>query len=160
MRKLKIVAALIGVMIGIAAGAAIKIEHPWIVEKTYIKNGLKVVETHSKFVAKGYRPRMKPGREPEGRFEPYNDYLDKWIIVRTNDVVKPYTQPSKSRFQAKIDEMEPGYQKQKKIDQAAKKFGKNIAKVRKDFEKYIEKSATDEEREFWQSLLDCLPVPN
>ena len=46
------------------------------------------------------------------------------------------------------------------MQKAARKFGKNIKKVRKDFEKYRDKSATDDERAFWQSLLDIVPVSN
>ena len=47
----------------------------------------------------------------------------------------------------------------KDMQKAARKFGKNIKKVRKDFAKYRDKSATDDERAFWQSLLDIVPVP-
>ena len=103
---------------------------------------------------------MRPGHEPEGRFEPYSGYLDKWIVVHTNDVIKINSKPSRSKFQDKIDEMKPSYQKQKKLEQAEKKFGKNLDKTRKDFEKYRDKAATDDERDFWQSLLDIIPVPN
>lgn len=46
------------------------------------------------------------------------------------------------------------------IEELNRKWSKNIDKVRKDFEKYIKKAASDEEREFWQALLDSLPVPN
>ena len=45
----------------------------------------------------------------------------------------------------------------KDMQKAAKKFGKNVEKVRKDFEKYRNKAATDDERAFWQSLLDIVP---
>ena len=137
-----------------------KVSHPWHKEKVYIDDGAKVVETDWKYVAKGWRPHMRPGHEPEGRFEPYSKYLDKWIIVHTNDVIKINSKPSRSKFQDKIDEMEPGYQKQKKLEQAARKFGKNLEKKRKNFEKYRDKAATEDERAFWQSLLDIIPVPN
>ena len=46
------------------------------------------------------------------------------------------------------------------MQKAARKFGKNIEKVRKDFEKYRDKAASEDERAFWQSLLDIIPVPN
>ena len=46
----------------------------------------------------------------------------------------------------------------KDMQKAARKFGKNVAKVRKDFTKYRNKAATEEERAFWQSLLDIIPV--
>ena len=139
---------------------AATISHPWHKEKVFIDDGAKVIETSWKYVAKGWRPRMRPGHEPEGRFEPYSDYLDKWIVVHTNDVIKIDSKPSRSRFKDKIDEMEPGYQKQKKLEQAARKFGKDLAKERKNFEKYRDKASTEDERAFWQSLLDIIPVPN
>lgn len=151
-------AAILGAAAWTARGA--EVSHPWHKEKTYINDGAKVVETDWKYVAKGWRPRMRPGHEPEGRFESYSDYLDKWIIVHTNDVIKIDSKPSRSKFKDKIDEMEPGYKKQKAIEKASVKFGKNVEKVRKDFAKYRDKSATQEEMDFWQSLLDSIPVPN
>ena len=48
----------------------------------------------------------------------------------------------------------------KDMQKAARKFGKKVEKVRKDFTKYRDKSATDDERAFWQSLLDIIHVPN
>ena len=48
----------------------------------------------------------------------------------------------------------------KDMQKAARKFGKNVEKVRKDFEKYRDKAATEDEAAFWQSLLDIIPVPN
>lgn len=60
----------------------------------------------------------------------------------------------------KLDEMEPGYKRQKAIEKAAVKFGKNLNKLRKDLEKYRDKAATEDEREVWQTLLDSLSVPN
>lgn len=80
--------------------------------------------------------------------------------IRDDAIIHPISVKSHSKFQDKIDEMEPGYKKQKRIEKAAQKWSKNIDKVRKDFEKYIKKAASDEEREFWQALLDSLPVPN
>ena len=150
----------IALIIGFVGIGEAEVSHPWHKEKVYIDGGAKVVETDWKYVSKGWRPRMRPGHEPEGRFEPYSKYLDKWIIVHTNDVIKINSKPSRSKFQDKIDEIEPGYQKQKKQEQAVKKFGKNVEKVRKDFEKYRDKAGTQEERDFWQSLLDIIPVPN
>ena len=150
----------IALIIGFVGLGEAEVSHPWHKEKVYIDEGAKVVETDWKYVAKGWRPRMRDGNEPEGRFEPYSDYLDKWIVVHTNDVIKIVSKPSRSKFQEKIDEIEPGYQKQKKLEQAARKFGKNVEKVRKDFAKYRDKAATDDERAFWQSLLEIIPVPN
>ena len=48
----------------------------------------------------------------------------------------------------------------KDMQKAARKFGKKVEKVRKDFAKYRDKAATDDERAFWQSLLDIIPVPD
>ena len=157
MKKALLTIALIVGFVGIGEA---EVSHPWHKEKVYIDGGAKVVETDWKYVTKGWRPRMRPGHEPEGRFEPYSKYLDKWIIVHTNDVIKINSKPSRSKFQDKIDEMKPSYQKQKKLEQAAKKFGKNLDKTRKYFEKYRDKAAPDDERDFWQSLLDIIPVPN
>ena len=157
MKKALLTIALIVGFVGIGEA---EVSHPWHKEKVYIDGGAKVVETDWKYVTKGWRPRMRPGHEPEGRFEPYSKYLDKWIIVHTNDVIKINSKPSRSKFQDKIDEMEPGYKKQKKLEQAARKFGKNLEKKRKNFEKYRDKAATEDERAFWQSLLDIIPVPN
>ena len=150
----------VAIVFGFVEISAAEISHPWHKEKVYIDGGAKVVETDWKYVSKGWRPRMRPGHEPEGRFEPYSKYPEKWIIVHTNDVIKINSKPSRSKFQDKIDEMKPSYQKQKKLEQAAKKFGKNLDKTRKDFKKYRDKAATDDERDFWQSLLDIIPVPN
>lgn len=46
------------------------------------------------------------------------------------------------------------------IEKSAVKFGKNLSKVRKNLEKYRNKAGTQEERDFWQALLDSLPVQN
>ena len=48
----------------------------------------------------------------------------------------------------------------KDMQKAARKFGKKVEMVRKVFAKYRDKAATDEERAFWQSLLDIIHVPN
>ena len=85
----------IALIIGFVGIGEADVRHPWHKEKVYIDKGAKVVETDWKYVAKGWRPRMKPGHEPEGRFEPYSDYLDKWIIFQTNDVLQIASKPSK-----------------------------------------------------------------
>lgn len=136
------------------------VEHPWHKEITYTEDGANAIKTEWKYVPAGWRPRVKPGGHWEGDFYPHSKFLDKWVVVETNAVIHPISFKSRSKFQDKIDEMEPGYKRQKRIEKAAQKWSKNINKVRKDFEKYIKKSATDEEREFWQSLLDIIPVPN
>ena len=48
----------------------------------------------------------------------------------------------------------------KDMQKAARKFGKKVEMVSKVFAKYRDKAATDEERAFWQSLLDIIPVPD
>ena len=48
----------------------------------------------------------------------------------------------------------------KDMQKAARKFGKKVEMVRKVFAKYRDKAATDDERAFWQSLLDVIPVTN
>ena len=48
----------------------------------------------------------------------------------------------------------------KDMQKAARKFGKKVDMVRKVFAKYRDKAATDDERAFWQYLLDIIPVPN
>lgn len=63
-------------------------------------------------------------------------------------------------FQDKLNAARNDAKALKDMQKAARKFGKNVEKVRKDFAKYRDKAATDEERAFWQSLLDIVPVPN
>ena len=48
----------------------------------------------------------------------------------------------------------------KDMQKAARKFGKKVEMVRKVFAKYRDKAATDDERAFWQSLLDIIQVPD
>lgn len=136
------------------------VEHPWHKEVVYTDDGANAIQTEWKYVPAGWRPRVKPGGHWKGNFYPYSKFLDKWVVVETNAVIHPISVKSHSKFQDKIDEMEPGYKKQKRIEKAAQKWSKNIDKVRKNFEKYIKKTASDEEREFWQALLDSLQVPN
>lgn len=61
-------------------------------------------------------------------------------------------------FQDKLNAARNEAKALKDMQKAARKFGKNVEKVRKDFTKYRDKSATDDERAFWQSLLDIIPV--
>ena len=63
-------------------------------------------------------------------------------------------------FQDKLNAARNESKALKNMQKAARKFGKNIKKVRKFFAKYRDKSATDDERAFWQSLLDIVPVTN
>ena len=63
-------------------------------------------------------------------------------------------------FQHKLNAARNEAKALKDMQKAARKFGKNVEKVRKDFEKYRDKAATDDERAFWKSLLEIIPVPN
>ena len=151
-------AAMAAMALMTACGAPVK--HLWHYQSDLIDEGNSRVLTQWKLVDKGWRPRVKPGKRWIGDFEPYDEDFDKWVIVSTNEVVRPITVVAHSKFKNKIDEMEPGYKKQKALEKASIKLGKNIEKVRKDFEKYRNKAGTQDEREFWQTLLDNLPVPN
>ena len=63
-------------------------------------------------------------------------------------------------FQDKLNAAR-AYEKQvKEIQKAARKDGKNLAKLRKDLEKYRDKAETEGFKELCQGLLDMLPVPN
>lgn len=61
-------------------------------------------------------------------------------------------------FQDKLNTARNEAKALKDMQKAARKFGKNLNKTRKDFEKYRDKAATDDERAFWQSLLDIIQV--
>ena len=63
-------------------------------------------------------------------------------------------------FQDKLNAARNEAKALKDMQKAARKFGKNLNKTRKNFEKYRDKAATEDERAFWQSLLDIVPVPN
>lgn len=134
--------------------------HPWHYQNEIIENGLSNVVTQWKFVEKDWRPRVKTGKKWKGDFVPYDEHFDKWVIITTNKITRPISVKARNKFRDKLDEMEPGYKRQKAIEKAAQKWSKNIDKVRKNFEKYIKKTASDEEREFWQALLDSLQVQN
>ena len=78
------------------------------------------------------------------------------VLVATNGILRVEC----ARWKDYAAELEPDAKKQKDLEKAAKKFGKNLDKERKNFEKYRDKAGTQEERDFWQTLLDVLPVPN
>ena len=63
-------------------------------------------------------------------------------------------------FQHKLNAARNEAKALKDMQKAARKFGKNVEKVRKYFEKYRDKAATDDERAFWKSLLEIIQVPN
>lgn len=134
--------------------------HPWHYQNEIIENGLSNVVTQWKFVEKDWRPRVKTGKKWKGDFVPYDEHFDKWVIITTNKITRPISVKARNKFRDKLDEMEPGYKRQKAIEKAAIKFGKNLKKLRKNLEKYRDKAAIENEREVWQTLLDSLPVSN
>ena len=136
------------------------VDHPWHYANRVLPSGDAYELSQWKLVDRGWRPRVKPGGHWDGEFYPFNEHFEKWVILSTNAITRPISVVASSKFKDKIDEMEPGYKEQQKLEKAARKFGKNIEKVRKDFKKYRDKAATEDERAFWQSLLDIVPVPN
>ena len=89
------------------------------------------------------------------RFETIKHTMKKWG-PHTNVVARLARQSTME----KLTEARAEAKALKDMQKAARKFGKNLKKVRKDFEKYRDKAATEDERAFWQSLLDIIPVPN
>ena len=104
-------------------------------------------------------PTIKAIREQvnktHNRFEFLKKTINKWG-PSTNLTARA----AGSSFQDKLNAARAESKALKDMQKAARKFGKNIEKVRKDFEKYLDKAATEEERSFWQSLLDIVPVHN
>ena len=104
-------------------------------------------------------PTIKAIREQvqktHARFETLKRTINKWG-PSTNLTARA----AGASFQDKLNAARQDAKALKDMQKAARKFGKNIEKVRKDFEKYRDKAATEDERAFWQSLLDIIPVPN
>ena len=104
-------------------------------------------------------PTIKAIREQvnktHNRFEFLKKTINKWG-PSTNLTARA----AGASFQDKLNTARNEAKALKDMQKAARKFGKNIKKVRKDFEKYRDKAATEDERAFWQSLLDIIPVPN
>ena len=157
---------ILGIAISAALGA-FGVNHPWHYQTDIINEGMQRVTTQWRIVDKGWRPRMKPGKKWDGEFLPYDETHDKWVLVSTNDIVRPMSVKSRSVYRDTVTNLEhtvsilePDAKKQKDLEKAAKKFGKNLDKERKNFEKYRDKAGTEEEKNFWQALLDVLPVPN
>ena len=94
-------------------------------------------------------------RKTRNRFETLKRTINKWG-PSTNLTARA----AGASFQDKLNAARAEAKALKDMQKAARKFGKNIEKVRKDFEKYRDKAATEDERAFWQSLLDIIPVPN
>lgn len=104
-------------------------------------------------------PTIKAIREQvnktHNRFEFLKKTINKWG-PSTNLTARA----AGASFQDKLNTARNEAKALKDMQKAARKFGKNVEKVRKDFTKYRDKAATDDERAFWQSLLDIVPVPN
>lgn len=94
-------------------------------------------------------------KKTHNRFEFLKKTINKWG-QSTNLTARA----AGASFQDKLNAARNEAKALKDMQKAARKFGKNIKKVRKDFEKYRDKAATDDERAFWKSLLEIIPVPN
>lgn len=97
----------------------------------------------------------KQVEKTRNRFEFLKKTINKWG-PSTNLTARA----AGASFQDKLNAARQEAKALKDMQKAARKFGKNIEKVRKDFEKYRDKAATEDERAFWQALLDIIPVPN
>ena len=104
-------------------------------------------------------PTIKAIREQvnktHNRFEFLKKTINKWG-PSTNLTARA----AGASFQHKLNAARNEAKALKDMQKAARKFGKNLNKTRKDFKKYRDKAATEDERAFWQSLLDIVPVPN
>ena len=104
-------------------------------------------------------PTIKAIREQvnktHNRFEILKKTINKWG-TSTNLTARA----AGASFQDKLNAARNEAKALKDMQKAARKFGKNLNKTRKDFKKYRDKAATEDERAFWQSLLDIIPVPN
>ena len=94
-------------------------------------------------------------KKTHNRFEFLKKTINKWG-PSTNLTARA----AGASFQDKLNAARNEAKALKDMQKAARKFGKNVKKVRKFFAKYRDKSATDDERAFWQSLLDIVPVTN
>lgn len=105
---------------------------------------------------------QEQARKYHNRFEVLKRTQQKWgpstnLLARA---ARQSMQTLLNETRAERDQAKAEAKAMKDMQKAARKFGKNVEKVRKDFEKYRDKAATEEEREFWQALLDIIPVPN
>ena len=104
----------------------------------------------------------RSARKNHARFEQIKHTMKKWgphtnVVAR---LARQSTMEKLAETRAERDQAKAEAKALKDMQKAARKFGKNIEKVRKDFEKYRDKASTEDERAFWQSLLDIIPVPN
>ena len=94
-------------------------------------------------------------KKTHNRFEFLKKTINKWG-PSTNLTARA----AGASFQHKLNAARNEAKALKDMQKAARKFGKKVEKVRKDFEKYRDKAATDDERAFWKSLLEIILVPN
>ena len=94
-------------------------------------------------------------KKTHNRFEFLKKTINKWG-PSTNLTARA----AGASFQHKLNAARNEAKALKDMQKAARKFGKKVEMVRKVFAKYRDKAATDEERAFWQSLLDVISVTN
>ena len=104
-------------------------------------------------------PTIKAIREQVNKTHNRFEFL-KRTITKWGQSTNLTSRAAGASFQDKLNAARNEAKALKAMQKAARKFGKNIKKVRKNFEKYLDKAATEEEHSFWQSLLDIVPVPN
>ena len=104
-------------------------------------------------------PTIKAIREQVNKTNNRFEFL-KRTITKWGPSTNLTSRAAGASFQDKLNAARNEAKALKDMQKAARKFGKNIKKVRKNFEKYLDKAATEEERSFWKSLLDIVPVPN
>ena len=142
------------VLVSLLASAALAVSHPWHYQKDIIDHGSAYVLTQWKFVDKGWRPKVRPGRKWHGDFYPYDDHFDKWVIVETNAAVRPMSVPAHSVYRdnltnltAQVDALTPDAQLSRKArkdaENAEKHDAKNFANWLKDTFKARDKSTTE-----------------
>ena len=105
---------------------------------------------------------QEQARKYHNRFEVLKKTQKKWG-PSTNLLARVARQSMQSRLdetRAERDQAKSEAKALKEMQKAARTFGTNVEKVRKDFAMYRDKAATDDERAFWQSLLEIIPVPN
>ena len=96
---------------------------------------------------------LKQVKKTHNRFEFLKKTINKWG-PSTNLTARAAGASLQNKLNAARNEAKA----LKDMQKAARKLGKKIEKYRKNFEKDRDKSATDDERAFWQSLLDIIPV--
>ena len=123
-------------------------------------NGLNKVKPATKSIPADITdPTIKAIREQvkktHNRFEFLKRTINKWG-PSTNLTARA----ARASFQDKLNAARNEAKALKDMQKAARKLGKKIEKYRKNFEKDRDKAATDDERAFWQSLLDIVHLPN